>query len=380
MQGKLLIAVALGAALSLFSLPSRSQRPEPHVTIAATGDLLLHIKVGRSARAHSEGWARVFRGLRESFRADDIAFANLETPLVDDVRAVATGTPPTLGAPPLVAKALAEAGLDLLGCANNHAYDQSSSGLRRTLIAIEEAGMISVGAGPDRPSALSHRLVERGSSRTAFLSYTAGMNRGAGRREPVAFVAHLGNEAALEGAIEAARLDADFVVLAVHWGHDFQQRPNARQRRLARRWVELGVDLILGTGPHILHRVEVLPSPRGQAIVAYSLGNAISNQGKRYRVGRTPPEGGHPALLLPGSRDGVVLRVALHAPRDGEVSLASLSAVPLWTQNNFWALQGGHSRRFDIRVARLDGLDEATRADRMPAIAEALGRAVHLSP
>ncbi len=64
--------------------------------MASAGDLLLHIKVNASAA--QRGWAHVLGGLREVLRDDEIAFANLETPLVDDVHDPVTGSPPVLGA------------------------------------------------------------------------------------------------------------------------------------------------------------------------------------------------------------------------------------------------------------------------------------------
>ncbi|HJL44603.1 MAG TPA: CapA family protein, partial [Polyangiaceae bacterium LLY-WYZ-15_(1-7)] len=144
--------------------------PARRVTVAASGDLLLHIKVVKAAR--DQGWDRVFRGLRQLLGPDEIGFANLETPLVDDVRDVHTGSPPTLGAPPEAAAALARSGLDVVGCANNHSWDQAAVGLARTVEALEAAGVVPVGAHVEEEAAYGHRVVERGGLRVAFLSYT----------------------------------------------------------------------------------------------------------------------------------------------------------------------------------------------------------------
>ncbi len=370
-------ALALAMVLVVESLvtPAAAQRGE--VSVAAMGDVLLHIKVVEAAR--TRGWDRVFGELGEILNDEEIALANLETPLVDDVRPVATGSPPVLGAPADAAAAMARAGLDVLGCANNHAYDQRSIGLLRTLQALRAAGIEAAGAGRDEASAFGPRVVLRGDLRVAFLSYTERINTGPGRRPPAAYVAWFRDEARLHAALREARAAADLVVLAVHWSHDFVDRPRRGQRRRARRWVELGADLVVGTGPHVLQEVERVASPRGEAVVAYSLGNLVSNQGKLYRPGRRASPRAHPALRLPQTRDGLLLRTRFRV-EDGRVTIASLRGVPLWTANNHWERARDAAIDYDIRVRRLSRADTAIQSERLPAIRAAVGPQVVLTP
>lgn len=342
------------------------------LTVTGTGDLLLHIKVVATGR--ERGWDRVFAGLGSSLGPEEIVFANLETPLADDILPVKTGSPPILGAPPEVASALARAGVDVLGLANNHAYDQQSLGMLRTIEALDQAGLIGVGAGKAPEEALAPRIVVRPEGKVAFLSVTERVNRGPAQEPPLAHIAKVPDAEELAPLLAEARKQADIVVLAVHWSHDFLPGPSFNQRRKARRWVELGADVILGTGPHILHSVEVLPSERGDAVVAYSLGNLVSNQGQRYRVGRSAHPRLHKALRLPESRDAVLLRAGYEI-RGGRLHLSSLGAVPLWTDNNYFS-EEARDGRWDIRVRRLSEMDEETRNERIAAIRQALGPAV----
>lgn len=383
---------ALAALVTALALPSSSRtsaqprdprgaslREEPEgtvrrVTIASAGDLLLHIKVNASAA--QRGWAHVLGGLREVLRDDEIAFANLETPLVDDVRDPVTGSPPVLGAPSSAARGLAEAGLDVLGCANNHSHDQDASGMARTVDALRAANLVAVGADVDPERAFAAEVVERDGVRVAFLSYTERINRPAGRTEPRATVAWI-KQRDPSDAIRVARARADVVVLAVHWSHDFIPHPHPRQRALARTWVEAGADLIVGTGPHVLQEVERIPSPRGEAVIAYSLGNLLSNQGQRWILGRRFPASVHPALKLAETRDGLLLRTRFSI--EGErVRLEALEGVALWTVNDFWERARRRERdpTYDIRVQPLAQVDEPVRSDRLAAIRRAVGDAV----
>ena len=369
--GLLCLASAVLTHAAIWSLPSADASHAREVTIAATGDVLIHRKVIRAAEAH--GWAHVFGGLKQTLRRQDIGFANLETPLVDDLRAVRGGDPPVLGAPIQVAASLAQAGVNVVGCANNHAYDQGPAGADRTVRALEAAGLVSVGVHTNRDTAYRHRLVERDGVRVAFLSYTEQVNRGRGGHRPAAHIARLDDRRRLAEAIAEARDAADIVALAVHWSGDFVFRPRIAHRRLARQWVEAGVDVILGTGPHVLQHVERLESPRGDAVVAYSLGNLVSNQGQRHRVGRTMSPRAHPAMRLAETRDGVVLRVPLRL-NSGRIRVNRLTAEPLWTENNFyWWWENPRRRSLDIRVVRLASTAAATRTERLPMIASALG-------
>jgi len=366
-----LVLLALAATRS----PLDAQGSSGSVVVAGGGDVLAHIRVVRAARAG--GWDRVLSGLRELVRPDDVAFANLETPLSEE-RPVGSGWRPLSGAPPGFARGLADAGVDILSLANNHAWDQWARGAERSVAAVRAAGMGAIGAGPTLDDAFAAHVVTRGGVRVAFVGITERVNAGPGHSPPEALIARWDDDARVGRAIEAARGQADVVVVSIHWSHDFVARPSGTQRRRAAFLVAHGADVILGHGPHVLHEVERLPSPRGEALCAYSLGNLLSNQGLRYRVGRRAAAGAHPATWLPTSRDGAWLRVPISVS-GGRVTLGRVEAVPLFTHNNFWELERGAAAEPDIRVARLaSGTDPALRDERRPIIAGTLGDVVTL--
>lgn len=351
--------------------------PVRAVTIGAGGDVLVHLKVARSALEHEDegGFEHVFGELREVVGDDEIAFVNLETPLSERVPAE-TGDPPVLGAPASVASALAAAGIDVASVANNHSYDQTALGMEDTLRALSAARVRAVGAGPSEEEAPGPVVVEQGGVRVAFLAFTERINRGPVARDTSARVPRFERELAAR-ALARAREQADVVVVSMHWSHDFVESPRLAQRALARWLVERGADVILGHGPHVLQEVERLESARGDAVCAYSLGNLVSNQGLRYAPGRRIPAGLHPAVVRPETRDGAWLRVRLVL--DGErMRIERLEAVPLWTHNNYVRVARREEPRLDIRVRPLRAVDPAVRDERRPVIERALGAAVRL--
>ena len=205
--------------------------------------------------------------------------------------------------------------------------------------------------------------------------------RGGPRRH---YVARLWDERRVVEAIGDARALGDIVVLCLHWSRDFERRATWVQRQLARRLVRAGADVILGTGPHVLHEVERIETERGEAVVAYCLGNLLTNMAFRYQAGRRAAGYSHPSNVMPEARDGVVMRIVLDVQRDADapearprISVESLTAVPLWTINNY-SRHESEGVPLAISVVPLADTGPEVIAERRPLIAEALGDAVEL--
>lgn len=344
-------------------------------TLAATGDVLLHRSVVNAAEAHGSagGWQRSLAGLAAAIEEGELAIVNLETPLSNTVVPLTRGDHPVLGAPPEVAATLAACGVDVASVANNHAFDQDSLGLSQTMTALERAGIQHVGAASTEAEARQHVLVEHQGLRFAFLAATGPMNQRYRGRGDRLFVSRLRDEEAFLTAVGEARGAADVVVILVHWMWDYRRAPRRYERRLARRLIDAGADVILGAGPHLLHPVERLQSPRGEALVAWSLGNLISGMGMRWRPGLRPPPDMDPVSVLGGTRDAAVVHFELEVSAEGRVRFTRLWASPLWTRNNWRRAIRDRDLAHDIHVVPLEEVDEPLRSLRLEAIREGLG-------
>ncbi len=344
--------------------------------IGASGDILFHTRVLAAAEAHG-GFDHVFSGLRGMLSDDEIAFANLETPLSMS-RAPMRGNPPRLGAPPEAAGALARAGFDVLSVANNHVWDQRDLGLEDTIRAVREAGMMAVGSAAREELAPGPVVVERHGLRVAFVAWTDHIQGHPGTRRPVARVAMYERQA-VRRTLEAARAQADVVVASMHWGLAYRHEHRSEQRSAAAWLVQHGAYVVIGHGPHVLQPVEMIDSPRGRAVVAYSLGNLVSNQGYLYRRDRR--EAAERPLREPATRDGAWLRVAVDVDGSGRVRVGAVEAVPLWTHNNHWDVEGRQAPHPDLRVVPLASVEDAElQVERRERIGSVLGAAVRLLP
>jgi poly-gamma-glutamate synthesis protein (capsule biosynthesis protein) len=120
-------------------------------------------------------------------------------------------------------------------------------------------------------------MVEKNGVRIALLCATYGTN---GIASTAPNIVNSLNRQELAADIRRARsLKPDAIIAFVHWGNEYQQQPNAEQRQLAKWLIEQGVDHIIGSHPHVVQPIELLPSaehPTHHAIV-YSLGNYVSN-------------------------------------------------------------------------------------------------------
>jgi len=258
-------------------------------------------------------------------------------------------------APEALPAALRASGFTVLATANNHAFDQGSKGVRETLERLRAERLVAIGSGEDRAQAERLQILERQGIKVAFLGFTDLFNLDLNHRASEPWVRPLDLEPVLQ-AVREARGQADLVVVSLHWGNEYQHEPTKRQKDIARSLVAAGCDLILGHHPHVLQPMELLESGDRKALVAYSLGNFISNQDRMYRADFFPVAGGD-------NRDGAALRVRFErrpGPDGRErVLLAEASAEPLWTENNW----GAPASRREIRVIRVAAAEARVRAD-----------------
>jgi poly-gamma-glutamate capsule biosynthesis protein CapA/YwtB (metallophosphatase superfamily) len=250
---RLLLAWSLLACALLLVLPGagraappRAAAPEPEVTLALVGDVML----GRGvARALDGDWGAAFAQVAPWLVTADVAVANLESPLT--VRP--SSADQDLHAEPAAVAALQAAGFDVVSLANNHALDAGQAGLDETALTLTGAGIAALSAGEEGRSLWDEPVVWA----LAFDDSDTPLDL----------------PSAAEAIASAARR-ADAVVVLVHWGGEYQAAPGDRQRAVAQALAEAGADLIVGHGPHTLQPLEWVDG----TLVAYSLGNFLFDQ------------------------------------------------------------------------------------------------------
>lgn len=249
----------------------------------ATGDVLLHPDLWDQARRDARvpgtmDFGPQLAGVRSLVSAADLAICHLETPLA------APGGPfrgyPQFAAPPQIVDALKRTGYDACTTASNHSFDGGAAGIARSLDALDRAGLAHAGTARSRNEAGATTIVDvkaaGGPVRVALLSFAYGFN-GIAAPGGDAWRGNLISEDRIRrDAATARRRGADVVVVSMHWGTEYDQRPNAQQLSMAPRLIgSPDIDLLLG---HHVHVVQPLQRIHGEWVV-YGLGNLISSHG-----------------------------------------------------------------------------------------------------
>lgn len=255
------------------------------VTLAAAGDIMVHSPQYQSAYDPETGtfdFSRHFLEISPYLRQADLTVANLETTLTG--RAYPYAGYPRFNSPPELAGNLQEAGFDLLFTANNHSLDYGETGVLNTITHLEAAGLDFVGTARDPGEQAEGYRVNLQQIDLAFFAYTYGTN-GIPIPRGKDYLVSLLDEGQITADIQRAKEDegADLVIIGLHWGQEYQRLPTPQQRQLARRLVDAGADVIIGTHPHVIQPVEWIETEDHRGLVFYSLGNFISNQRNRYR-------------------------------------------------------------------------------------------------
>ena len=255
-------------------------KEEPQrATLLFVGDWMQHApQITAARRREGYDYTRSIEMVAPMMREADLTIANLETTLRR--HEPYTGYP-MFRSPVALADALRSCGVDVALLANNHCCDGGREGITTTAVELSKRGMAHTGAFYNEADRQRNRILrfEIEGIRIALINYTYGTN---GLPTPQGM--WVNRIDTLEMARDLQQIEmrgADCVVACLHWGNEYERRPNRQQRELATFLQQRGVDLIIGSHPHVIQPIEADSS----RVVAWSLGNFVSNQQQRYRDG-----------------------------------------------------------------------------------------------
>ena len=267
-------------AVNSFVLSAQSDdKPADTLSLLFIGDIMGHDEQILSAGNSDDStynYDDVFQHVKDEISEADITFANFEVTL---------GGPPYKGypafsSPASLASACLNAGIDVLATANNHSADRGNNGILKTIFRLDSIGIPHTGTFTDKAArdTLYPLFIEKNGFSLALLNYTYGTN---GLRVPPPPIVNLLERNIVTADIEKAKsLNPDAIILFLHWGTEYDTIPSKTQTEMADYFFSLGVDLIIGSHPHVLQRMEWTrnDSIKKDRIVVYSLGNFVSNQ------------------------------------------------------------------------------------------------------
>jgi poly-gamma-glutamate synthesis protein (capsule biosynthesis protein) len=249
-------------------------------TVAAAGDVLIHPELvdqaAKDAKKTGEGEAGLdfgplLAGIKPVISKADLAICHMETP-VGKPRGPFEGYPEFL-VPPQILTSLKDVGYDTCSTASNHTYDHGLGAVRRTLNAMDKAGLGHTGSARTPEEAQRINIRDVNGVKVAHLSFSwMSFLNPTPEKEKWAFN-QIGTDAIKDAEARAREKGAEVVILSVHWGLEHYNEPSAPQLQLAERLTtETGVDLVIG---HHAHVVQPIQKVNG-TWVAYSLGNQVA--------------------------------------------------------------------------------------------------------
>jgi poly-gamma-glutamate capsule biosynthesis protein CapA/YwtB (metallophosphatase superfamily) len=252
--------------------PTPTPRTTEPLTIAAVGDLMLASPFPNESRMPANDGADLLKDVTDVLSSADIAFGNMEAPIVDGGRS--EKCPPrstrcfAFRMPTRYARHLKAAGFDVLSVANNHASDFGETGRASTRRILDELGIKH--AGSDRERFAITYLEARGRT-VAFIGFAHN-----------AVQPNVNDLETARRLVVEADKKADIVVVSFHGGAEGTGAQNVPRRTelffgeqrgnlplFAHTVIDAGADLVLGHGPHVLRGMEIYKD----RLIAYSLGN-----------------------------------------------------------------------------------------------------------
>jgi len=247
---------------------------EQHLQLLFAGDLMQHMPQVDAARQADDSYDydECFAAIRPEVEKADVAIVNFETTLAG---------PPYRGYPQFCSpddflKDVVETGFDVLLTANNHCADTYRRGMERTLNLMDSMGVQHLGTYRNAGERQQHYpfLLERNGLRVVLLNFTYDTN---GVPVPDPCVVNLQDTLELAADLQQAKaLQPDVIIALPHWGLEYQTIPSDEQQLLAQWLLDHGVDHIVGGHPHVAQPLEL--RDQGQHLVAWSMGNVVSNQ------------------------------------------------------------------------------------------------------
>jgi len=326
---------------------------ETFATVLSTGDIMVHGTQLDGAYVKDTGdydFSAFFKEASAYFNEVDVSVANLEVTFGGTESGKFSGYP-AFNTPDSLADVIKNSGLNLLLTSNNHSYDTGLFGLKRTAQVLKERGIEFIGTRESETDSIYvvKEVNEIKIGMANFTYETSGtqsdrkyLNGGVISQDANNLINtfsynHIDDfyNEAQQTISDMKQKGAEFIVFYMHWGDEYKTYANTWQKTIAQKLCNFGVDIIIGSHPHVVQPVELIVSEDSQntTVCLYSTGNAVSNQRQELMV--SCPSG--------HTEDGLFFNYTLKKTGD-EVVLDSIDIIPTWVNK----YKGGSGYQYTI--------------------------------
>ena len=250
--------------------------------LVAVGDNLMHRSCTLSAK-NADGtydFTKHFANMADIFKAADLAVISQDT-VLGGIELGATSTETGIFNTAVeLADGMADAGINVVLAANNHIMDEGSAGLNTMMsyFSTKYPNITLLGVNNSREAKDEPVYVETNNIKIAMINYSYGSNQTADL-DASPYLLNQYDEDWLSDILKQAREEADFIIAFPFWGEQDSMDYTQEQERQAQFLADNGVDLIIGSYPHVVEPVKWITAENGdRTLVYYSLGNFQSIQ------------------------------------------------------------------------------------------------------
>lgn len=261
-------------------LAKEKEQEEHTIEFLAVGDNIAHQAIRESGMQEDGVWNydHVYQYVKEDVEAADLALVTQETVFVEDRNQVSGY--PSFGTPPEFGDALVNTGFDVVAHATNHIMDKGTKSIEYTMDWWKnnhpETEILGIQESKEAAEKIS--VIKCKKLKLAMLNYTYGLN-GIELPSDKQYLVDVFDEDKAREDIKKAKELADVVIAVMHVGVEYDMDVDEETQQWVDIFLEEGVDIVIGSHPHVVRTMETLTGEDGhKMLVYYSLGNFTSTQ------------------------------------------------------------------------------------------------------
>ncbi len=242
------------------------------LSLVMVGDALLHSSLYKDGYQNGVyNFQKQLELIKPIVQTYDLAFYNQESILGGTE--IGLSDYPTFNSPWEFGDAMLDAGFNLVSLANNHTLDRGEKAVLKSCEYWQNKDALYAGSYCSKEASEEIKIKEKNGIKYTLLAYTYGTN-GIKVPEGKEYLVNIYSDEKVKNDIEKVRDKVDVLLVSMHWGTEYKTEPTEEQKRQAEYLSSLGVDIIIGTHPHIIQPITYI----NDTLVIYSLGNFISAQ------------------------------------------------------------------------------------------------------
>lgn len=271
--------------------PVTTKQGSTTATLMCAGDNLIHKAIFTQAKnrgGSSYDFSYAYEGVADIIKKADVAFLNQETVIVPSKEA---SSYPLFNSPPELLDEMIGLGFNVFNQSTNHVMDKGLSGaLEDYELFHSKDNILLTGLYKTWDEMFIPQTMTKNDITFSFVGFTEYLN---GLFVPsdsdlgllyLTDTRHTQEElySAMQKMIDAAKDASDIVCVSMHWQNEDITVPDESQKEITQKLVDMGADIIIGTGPHVLQPIEFIEREDGsKTLVIWSLGNFISTQANK---------------------------------------------------------------------------------------------------